>query len=76
MNTVNFEGTSNEYGSGAHHIPIKDVLKQGSSKDTIRTIALFVFNSYQIDKKELGLFEYENDSNLVTFYKNFKLGSK
>jgi hypothetical protein len=68
MNTGNFEGMGDEYGSGVHRIQMRDVLKQVSSTDTIRTITLFVFNSYQRDKKELGLFEYENDFNLVTFY--------
>ena len=68
MNTGNFEGMGDEYGSGVHLIQMRDVLKQVSSTDTIRTITLFVFNSYQRDKKELGLFEYENDFNLVTFY--------
>ena len=73
MNTGNFEGMSNEYGLGVHRIQMGDVLKQVVSKVTIRKLALFVFDSYQTDKKELGLFEYENDYNLVTFYDPIKL---
>ena len=62
MNTGDFQEMSNKYGTEEHCIPMEDVLNalSNTEKDTIRTISLFVFNSYQSDKKEFDLFTYDN----------------
>ena len=68
MNTGNFEGMSNEYGTGINRIPMGDVMKLVCPIGVIRTLGVYVFGSYQTYKKELGLFEYDNDHDLVTFF--------
>ena len=68
MNTGNFEGMSNNYGDG--QLPLGDIMRELKHSACIRTIVLYVFNSYMHKKEALGLFTYEpcKNKNLEMYY--------